>query len=81
MDYYVYKKYKDIDPLDLNGILSTIYTPIVPSMKKMDIFSYKKNKDNFEVRPFGKGSLISGIISKDLTLKLKDFDIILNEVE
>lgn len=81
MDYLVKRDNELIEPIELNGILSTIYAPIVPSLKKMENFSYKKDKDNFEVRPFSDGSIISGEVSSKLIKKLKEFGISLEKRE
>jgi len=77
MEYLIKKNGRDIDTLDLNGIFSTIYGPIVPSNKIMENICYEKNEDKFQIVPFNEGSKLIGKISLGLIKKLSEFEIYL----
>jgi hypothetical protein len=81
MQYLIKRNGKDINSLDLNGILSTIYGPIVPSNKRMESVFYEKDENKFEVRPFEEGSTISGKISLELISQLASFGISLQSTK
>lgn len=79
-EYEVRKNNKNMDFLDVNATLSTIYSPIVPSEKLGDNkIQYKRRNDKFYVSKNDSGkTMINGIISKSLREKLNEHNITLN---
>lgn len=72
-----YSAIKNGNPIDtdvLNAIFSTIYTPNTPTSNFFNdkVIQYKNGKENFSVSEKNGKPLIKGVISQDLTKKLKE---------